>query len=301
MEFIGVLIPIFSIFAIGYVGVKWMDIDIKPISTVTMYLMSPFLAFHTFYANELNMDYFYLGGFLLVLSLISILFCYIVGYVKKWDDSMKSGFVLSSVFMNNGNYGVPLVLLVFGQEGLHYAVILMVLQTLIMCTIGVYFAAKGGSAGQRIRVSPLKDVVKVPIIYGAILGIILNLLQVNIGENMMTAVEMVSEATIPTVMIVLGMQLAKIKLTDLDIGNTSLAVIFRLILAPLLAFLLTLPMPVDEMVKDILIITAAMPSAANTTMYALQFGSKPGFVSSVTLITTLLSIITLPLLLIILV
>lgn len=301
MEFIGVLIPIFSIFAIGYIGMKFLDVDIKPISTVTLYLMSPILAFHTFYQNKLNMDYLYLGGFLLVLCIISLLFCYIVGYFKKWDQSMQSGFVLSSVFMNNGNYGVPLVLLVFGEEGVHYAIILMVLQTLIMCTVGIYFAAKGGAAGQRVRISPLKDVLRVPIVYGAILGIIFNLLSVNIGTNMLTAVEMVSDATIPTIMIVLGMQLANIKLHDLDIGSVSLATVFRLIIAPGIAYILTIPLPIDEMLKDILIITAAMPSAANTTMYALQFGSRPGFVSSVTLITTLLSVVTLPILLMILV
>ncbi|UOQ50005.1 AEC family transporter [Gracilibacillus caseinilyticus] len=301
MEFIGVLIPIFSIFAIGYIGIKFLPIDIKSISTMTLYLMSPFLAFRTFYQNELNMDYIYLGAFLLVLCMISLLFSYLVGYIRKWDQQVKSGFVLSSVFMNNGNYGVPLILLVFGEEGFHYAIILMVLQTLIMCTIGIYFAAKGGADGRRIKISPLKDVVKVPIVYGAILGILLNLFHLPINDQMMTAIDMVADATIPTIMVVLGMQLAKIKLGDLEFGRVSLAVVFRLLLAPVIAYFLTLPLPVDEMVKDILIITAAMPTAANTTMYALQFGSRPGFVSSVTLITTLLSLITLPLLLTILV
>ncbi len=300
MEFIGVLIPIFSIFAIGYIGIKFLHVDIKPISTVTLYLMSPFLAFRTFYQNDLNMDYLYLGGFLLVLSILSLLFAYIIGYFRKWDQPVQSGFILASVFMNNGNYGAPLVLLVFGEEGFHYAIILMVLQTLIMCTVGIYFAAKGGSSGRRVRISPLRDVIRVPIIYGAILGIILNLIGVNINDQMMTAVDMVSDATIPIIMIVLGMQLAKIKLSDLEFGRVSLAVVFRLILAPVIAYFLTLPLPLDEMVKDILILTAAMPTAANTTMYALQFGSRPGYVSSVTLITTLLSIITLPLLLMIL-
>ncbi|SHM70709.1 AEC family transporter [Gracilibacillus kekensis] len=301
MGFIGVLIPIFSIFAIGYIGIKFLRIDIKPISTVTLYLMSPFLAFRTFYHNDLNMDYLYLGSFLLALSMISLLLAYMIGYFRKWDQSVKSSYILASVFMNNGNYGAPLVLLVFGEEGFHYAIILMVLQTLIMCTVGIYFAAKGGAQGRPVRISPLKDVIRVPIIYGAILGIILNLLGIHMNDQMMTAVDMVADATIPTIMIVLGMQLAQIKLSDVEVGRVSLAVTFRLILAPIIAYFLTLPLPLDGMVKDILIVMAAMPTAANTTMYALQFGSRPGYVSSVTLISTLLSIITLPILLLILV
>ncbi|SER27965.1 hypothetical protein SAMN04487944_102198 [Gracilibacillus ureilyticus] len=301
MQFIGVLIPIFSIFAVGYIGMKFLRVDIKSISTVTLYLMSPVLAFRTFVENDLNMDYIYLGGFLLALCLLSLLFCYIVGYFRKWSESEKSGFILASVFMNNGNYGTPLVLLVFGEEGFHYAIILMVLQTLIMCTVGIYVAAKGGGSEEKVKISPLKDVIKVPIVYGAFLGVIINISGIKIDEQMMTAIDMVADATIPIIMIVLGMQLAMIKLNDLEIGKLSTSVIFRLILAPVIAYLITLPLPVDEMVKDILILTAAMPTAANTTMYALQFGARPNFVSSATLVTTILSIITLPILLIIIV
>lgn len=49
---------------------------------------------------------------------------------------------MASAFMNNGNYGTPVVLLVFGAVGLDIAVVLMVLQQLAMSTIGIYFAAK---------------------------------------------------------------------------------------------------------------------------------------------------------------
>lgn len=54
---------------------------------------------------------------------------------------------------------------------------------------------------------------------------------------------------------------------------------------------------IDPMLKAIMILMAAMPSATNTTRYALQFGTEPDFVSSATLISTLLSLITLPVLL----
>ncbi|MDL4839504.1 AEC family transporter [Aquibacillus rhizosphaerae] len=300
MSFINVLIPIFGVFAIGFIGMKFFKLDIKPISTMALYLMSPFLAFRTFYQNDLNMDYLYLGTFLILLCIISIGICYLVAYFKKWNSANTSSFVLASVFMNNGNYGTPLVLLVFGEPGFHYAVILMVLQQLIMCTIGIYVAAKGGADGKEVMASPMKEVIKVPIVYGAILGIIFNLFHFDIGSEVMTAVNMVSDATIPTIMIVLGMQLATISLKKLEIGKLSTALVFKLAIAPVIAYLITIPLPVDEMVKDILILMAAMPTAANTTMYALQFDAKPGFVSSATLTSTLLSIITLPVLLAIL-
>ncbi|WP_226037243.1 AEC family transporter [Aquibacillus saliphilus] len=297
MNFITVLIPIFGVFAIGFVGYKFLKMDSKPISTMAIYLMSPFLAFRTFYQNALNMDYFYLGFFLVSLMLLSILICYIVGLSKKWDNATTSSLILSSSFMNNGNYGTPLVLIVFGETGLHYAIILMVLQQLIMSTIGIYVAAKGGSNGKGMNFSPLKEVIKVPIVYGAVLGICLKITDVSIGSELMTAVNMVSDATIPTIMIVLGMQLAKITLKKLEFGKLTFSLMIKLVIAPIIAYLITILLPVDEVVKDILILMAAMPTAANTTMYALQFDVKPEFVSSVTLISTLLSIVTIPIIL----
>ncbi|SDK20043.1 AEC family transporter [Sediminibacillus albus] len=295
MDFIGVLIPIFGVFALGFIGQKVWKFDIKPISTVAIYLMSPFLAFRTFYVNEITMDYLYLGIYLAVLCAVSIAICYLLGFLNRWDTNTTSGFILSSAFMNNGNYGAPLVLLIFGETGFHYAVILMVMQQLIMCTVGIYYAAKGGENGGR-KVSPLKEVAKVPIVYGAILGLILNVVQINISGQVETAVSMVADATIPTVMIVLGMQLANITLKKLDYSKLSAALSIKLAVAPLIAFVITLFLPVDDMVKDIMILTAATPTAANTTIYALQFDTKPAFVSSTTLLSTLLSILTIPLL-----
>jgi predicted permease len=95
-------------------------------------------------------------------------------------------------------------------------------------------------------------------------------------------------------MIVLGMQLAKISIRNLAKAKVSWSLAIKLVISPFIAYILTLLLPVDEMVKQIMIIMAAMPTAANTTMYALQFNTEPEFVSSATLISTSLSLATLP-------
>jgi predicted permease len=95
-------------------------------------------------------------------------------------------------------------------------------------------------------------------------------------------------------MIVLGMQLAKISIKNLAKEKISLSLMIKLAISPVIAYLLTLFFSIDGMVKQIMIIMAAMPTAANTTMYALQFDTEPEFVSSATLISTSLSLATLP-------
>jgi malate permease and related proteins len=296
MEFIVVLVPVFCIFALGFIGQKVIGFDPKALSTMALYLMSPVLAFRTFYENELNMDYLYLAvyGLGICFGLISIV--YAIAYFKKYSKSETSSLILSSVFMNNGNYGTPVALFAFGAVGFDIAVIFMVIQQLIMSTIGIYYAAKGSDDHDGIRAA-LMAVVRMPVVYGAILGVVFQLTRIDISEIFYESINLVADAAIPTIMIILGMQLAKISLKKLEIEKVSYSLIIKLAISPLLAVVFAMILPVSEIVRNVMILMAAMPSAANTTMFALQFNTKPDFVSSVTLISTLSSIVTLPIVL----
>jgi predicted permease len=169
----------------------------------------------------------------------------------------------------------------------------MVIQQLVMCTVGVYYAAKGSNEGNGMR-SAVRAVQRMPMVYGAIAGFLLQAMHVQLGDSIIEAVDMVANAAIPTIMIVLGMQLASISIKNLEREKVSLSLITKLAISPTIAYILTLFLPVDDMVKQIMIIMAAMPTAANTTMYALQFNTEPEFVSSATLVSTTLSLATLP-------
>ncbi|HAB7915886.1 TPA_asm: AEC family transporter [Listeria monocytogenes] len=296
MEFLLILLPVFGIFAIGFVGQKTLKFDIPNLSKLTLYLMSPFLAFNTFYTNPLTIDYAYLAIYIFALCLSLILLVSLISFLLDYNLQDRCALILASAFMNNGNYGTPVVLLVFGAVGLDIAVVLMVLQQLAMSTIGIYFAAKGSKDANGMK-TVMKRVVRMPIAYGALLGLALQLLHVSLPSALMTCVKLVGDAAIPTIMIVLGMQLAVISFRRIELTKVGIALVLKLLIAPIIAFGLTLILPVDEMTKQIMILLAAMPTAANTTLMAVQFDTKPDLVSSATFISTVLSIITLPIVL----
>ncbi|MBM7650118.1 putative permease [Bacillus ectoiniformans] len=293
MEFLNVLLPVFGIFALGFIGEKKIGFDTKTISTMSLYLMSPVLVFRTFYSTEFNQDYLYMTMYSVVLCFALIAIVYAFAYIRKYSVTETCAIILASVFMNSGNYGTPVVLLLFGTAGFEYGVILMVIQSLVMCTVGIYFAAKGSPGADGIR-SSLRAVQRMPIIYGAMTGGLCQLLHIPVSSSVQQAVDLVADAAIPTIMIVLGMQLAKISIKQLQFEKLGLTLLIRFGLSPLIAFIITIFLPVDEMIRQIMIITAAMPTAANTTMYAIQFHTEPEFVSSATLISTWLSLIVLP-------
>ncbi|MEK4404435.1 AEC family transporter [Sporosarcina sp. FSL K6-6792] len=296
MNLLLIILPVFIIFSIGYIGQKFIGFDIKSISTAALYLMSPFLAFRTFYTNELTMDYFYIVLFSLLLTTILLIVVWITAISMKATRSELSAMILGGVFMNSGNYGAPVVLFAFGAVGFDYAVIMMVFQSLLMNTVGIFFAAMGGEEKSTLRQSAQR-VIRMPLMYAAFLGIGLQLVSVPIPTAVMEAVSLIADASIPTVMLVLGMQLAAISRKRVAYRYVSAVSIIRMVASPLIAVGILYFMPVNDLLKAVVIVQASMPAAANTTMLALQFGTEPDLVSFTTFFTTLISIITIPVIL----
>lgn len=296
MNFVILVLPAFLILAIGYIGQKKLKIDRKSVSTTALYLMSPFLAFRTFYTNKVSIEYLYIVLFCLTLCAALLILILFIGKVKKLQQPKVSAMILSGVFMNSGNYGAPIILFAFGSVGFDYAVIMMVIQSLLMNTVGLYYAAKGSKETNTMKESLMK-VVKMPIIYGAALGLIFQVSGLIVPNFVIQAVELIADAAIPTVMLVLGMQLATLSRNNMKLGEVASIVMIKMVVSPIIAYFIIMIFSIEGLLAKILLVLAAMPTAANTTLYALQFNTEPEFVSSSTLITTILSIITVPIML----
>ncbi|TYS13764.1 AEC family transporter [Rossellomorea vietnamensis] len=294
MSFILIVVPVFIILSVGFIGQKLLKLDIKSLSTAALYLMLPFLALQTFYENELNMNYLYILLFCLLLLFGLILVSFIAGRMTNRPHSKTSAFVLAGAFMNSGNYGVPVILFAFGETGFQYAVIMMVIQSLLMNTVGLYFAAKGSKSGGTLKASLIK-ILKMPVLYGSISGILLQIGSVSIPDFIYNGMDLIASAAIPTIMLVLGMQLASISKKNVEMKELSGVIFIRLVISPVIAYAITVMLSLDTLLASVLIVLAAMPTAANTTMFAVQFDTEPDLVSFSTLVTTSMSIITVPL------
>ena len=296
LDLLMIVLPAFMIFFAGFVGQKVIGFDIKSISSVALYIMSPFLAFRTFYVNELTVEYFYIMLFCLILMFTLMIIVWLTAIFTKATKPQMSAMMLGGAFMNSGNYGAPIVLFALGAVGFDYAVIMMVFQSFLMNTFGLFFASLGGKEGASWKDS-LRRVIRMPVIHGALLGIILQLFTVKIPVPFMEAVSLIANASIPTVMLVLGMQLAVITRKRVAYRYVTSVTFIRMFVSPILAVVIVSFMPISTLLKSVLIIQASMPAAANTTMFAIQFGTEPDLVSFTTLVTTILSLVTIPIVL----
>ncbi len=294
MEVILIVLPAFIIFGIGYIGQKRIGFDRKSISTAALYLMYPFLAFRTFYQNKVTLDYLYIVLFCVSLMIILIVLVTVIAKIQAQTKPKSSAMVLSSVFMNSGNYGVPIILFAYGKAGVDYAIIMMVVQSLLMNTVGLYYAARGSSTSSLNMKEAAGKIARMPINHAVVLGLLVQVTHIKIPEFIMQAVNLVADATIPTIMLVLGMQLASLTKGTVKWRELSTIFTIKLMISPVIAFGLTVLLGLNPLLTSILVILSAMPTAANTTMYSLQYNTEPQLVSYSTLVTTLASIVTVP-------
>lgn len=294
--FIQVVLPVLLIFICGFGLQKWKGLDIKPLSTVAIYIFIPMLVFETFYKADLDQQYLNMVMFSIILMGLLILICKFYSKVRKLDQSAESGLILSTAFMNSGNFGAPVILFAYGETAFAYAISLMVLHAIMMNFFGIYYAARGQGGVKRA----LKVVSSMPPTYAVILALVIKAMGIQVPPNIMSAVELLGPVTIPLVMVILGMQLATINLSKLEWEKISFGVATRLAFSPAIAAGIVMLIPMDPTLAKVLVLTAAMPSAANTVIYAVQYDTEPDLVSSITLITTFVSIFTVTVMLIIL-
>jgi predicted permease len=219
---------------------------------------------------------------LIVFSLCLIVF--LLGRILKLSSSLIAGLVLTVAFMNSGNYGLSLNSYALGTEGLAWASFFYISNSLLNNSVGVYIASIG-KLGAR---EGLQRMLGVPTLYAIILGFTFLALNIHLPDPLLLPIRSLSAATIPAMLLVLGMQISVTGLPK-DYRLIGLAVILRLVLSPTLAWSLSNLFSFPPVGVQAGILEAAMPSPVLATIISTEYDADPDFVSSVVLVTTLLS------------
>ncbi|MFS0750719.1 AEC family transporter [Oceanobacillus sp. 1P07AA] len=291
--FIEVILPIMAVFASGFILQRIRLLDVKSVSAVSLYILTPALVFVTLYDATFD------SGFLIILIYMFVLF-FIMVFLNKllakifgWNSNKESAAILATGFMNSGNYGLPVVLYSIGPAAVPYAIFIMVVQALQNNFFGVYYASRSTSGMKKA----VKNVLKMPTTYAAVFAFVCSWVSITIPDFIHSTLTMVGDAAIPVMMIMLGMQLGSLIGLKLDWQVVLSSVSLKMIIAPLIAWAFVIIIDVDPLIASVLIIISAMPTAATTTMYAIEFDTEPELVSSITFISTIVSVITLTILL----
>ncbi len=196
------------------------------------------------------------------------------------------------VFGNVGFMGFPVINAIFGQGALVYAVILNILFNLLVYSYGIRLLTKGQGEGFELR-----RLLNLPLI-SAVLALAMHFMGLSLPEAIKSALVTLGDATTPLAMLILGCTIGGMALKELfEEWRVYVFVAVCLLAEPLLVWLvLGAFLPSGDLLGQVMVALAAMPVATNATMLSIQYGGNSKLVAQGIFFTTLLSLVTIPLL-----
>jgi len=186
-------------------------------------------------------------------------------------------------FYPRANLGIPLYVFALGDQALDGGVMLVVAGNILCFTIGTYIYSG--------KLSGL-EVLKTPIIIAVILGLTINAIGLTVPEFVDTPISMLGQVAIPLMLFSLGVRLTKVSLNDNVVG--TVIAVFCPVVGVSLALLVVQFLPLSDLHANILILFGVLPPAIINFMLAEQYGMEPEKVASIVIIGNLLSIVTIP-------
>ena len=216
---------------------------------------------------------------------------------RKVADRGVVAFAL--VFGNVGFMGYPVVASIFGHQAVFYAAVLNVVNTFAVFTIGTMMIT-GGEGSDRERFSK-KVLYSTPMLSAYLSMLIVALGIDNIPDYVSQPLTMIGNITVPAALLIIGSSMSHLPLRAL-MGNLTVygTTLFRLALLPVGVHFLCLALGFDPFVTSINTVVIAMPVATYGTILCLKYNRDTTLIAEVTFITTLLSMLTIPLLVLLL-
>jgi len=282
------IVPIFTVAGFGVIASRWLRLDKQVLSRVTLYILSPCLVFSSLIKSELNgADLFRLLMFVLIAAAITALVAWVMGKALSLGQKELSALLLAAVFANNGNYGMTINQLRYGDPGLARAAIYFTITTALVYTVGI-FIASAGVADWRYSARRL---LGMPAFYAVALALIFYAFSFSLPAPLLRGIEITGQGAIPVMLLVLGMQIADLReMPALRVAVPAAGV--RLLVGPAIGVIVATILGVSGLNRSVTILQTAMPTAVVTTILATEFDTEPQAVTSAVVLSTLLSPVT---------
>jgi predicted permease len=294
---LNVVLPVFLVIGLAALAQTRLHLDISTLSKAVFYLFAPALVFDSLATSDVSGAEF---GQITTVLLLTTLVLWALGIVTsrllRLQGPTQAAFLAAILLMNAGNYGLSVSLFAFGEQGLARASLYFTISALISASLGVYLSARGHMTGRQA----LRQMIGVPLMYGAALGVVFNLTGLTVPEPLGKAIHLLGQASVPIMLSVLGVRLAETFRGKQGLSHLpalGVVTITRLILAPALAWLLAGAIGLQGLARDVTILESAMPTAVITTILATEYDSDPPFAAMAVLVTTVVSLVTVTVLL----
>ena len=319
VNFFDVFITVVFLLALAIPGFIFAKTKMLPssasqtLSILVLYGCQPVLIITSFQGCAFNAD---IAVNMLLTALIAtavhlLMFALVKVMFAKWADDDKVKLVkYLGVFSNCGFMGLPFLQSLFTEPSLQseliiYCAVVLAVFNILNWTFGVYILT-----GERKEIS-VKKILLNPVIIAVFISLILfvalpnrlvDLMPQNspldkVLEKFMASLQYLTNVVTPLSMIVIGIRLANIDMKQLFTDKWAYAItVVKLIVMSFVTMFFVAYLPISATIKYTIFFLLAMPSAASGAMMAVRFGKNGDFASVAVLLSTIFSIVTLPLL-----
>lgn len=230
----------------------------------------------------------------IIYTAASYLFAEIIGLFLKGDKQQNAVIKLSIACTNIAMVGIPVARELYGTAGAFCVSVACIPFNIFLCSWGVWWLVRSKGEG-KFRFS-----LPVPL-FASVAALIICLLHLKLPAVLTEVFSTAAGATVPVSMIIIGCQLAKAPLKEaFSNAKVWMTCFLRLIATPVVILLLMKLIGADAALTGSMVICAACPTAVVVTMFSVQYGGDPLLASETTMLTTVLSLATIPLITLIL-
>lgn len=255
-----------------------------------LHLTLPFNVLHSF-MRKWDWELFASCGMILALSVgfnaISVLFSRIL--YNKQEEKQQKSLKYGTIISNSGFLGNPMVEGIYGTDGLLYAALFMLPVRIVMWTVGMAVFLKG-------RKEKLwKNILTHPCIVAIYAGVLIMISGIEFPVFVEKTITGISNCNTPLSMMLVGMMLAEVKPKGLVDRTMMFYAGVRLLLIPAVVYVIMAWLPIDAMLRGITVIMAGMPAPITTALLSAKYGGDEQYATGMIFMSTLLSLVTLPL------
>lgn len=288
-----VSVPILLACFLGFLYQKYKSPDSKVLADLSLFVLAPCLIVSAVSGSNLNSSSF---AHIALFTVMQTILCWVaslgVGKLFRFPASSLRAMELTTIFANSNNYGLPLLLLAFGNAGFAIGVTNVVLHIILVNTLGMYIASRSSFSPRQAAAKMVRN----PLIYAAAIGLILYLFQIPLPVSLHAGLELIGGAYAAIVLLMLGMQLKKTNWRASMRRELWISIVMRIVGVPLLSLLTIQLLGLHGLEASVLFVQSSMPSAINSVVLMEKYGGDKELVSVNVAMTTAASFLYLPVL-----
>lgn len=284
-KLIEVLFPVFFVVGIGYyLGKKKPDFDNSFITTFASNVGTPAMVIYSITSTGITFEQYttYFIYYLIAITGFGLTGIIIL-YLLKTKDIIRE--IPVFLLPNNGNMGIPICLFAYGSQGLGIAASISSLIILLHFTLGVFLAD---------RKIDFNILIKNPPFYAIIFSVTFIYFDLEMPKAIINLTELLTYTAIVLILMSLGIALTKLKVFSFT--NSIIASIGRVIIGPIIGFLIIIFFDLSGFGAGVILIQSAMPSAILNYLIGSMYSPKEivDNIASTIVVSTLMSFITVP-------